>query len=71
MILTAWAEGVGSNWTGFGGMESVRRLVALPDGYEVFAVIPFGYPTRPVKGIKKRKPRLRSLQRSASAPPFA
>src|SRR5207253_7833001 len=23
MLLTAWAEGVGSNWTGFGGLEGV------------------------------------------------
>ncbi len=56
MILTAWAEGVGSNWTGFGGQDGVRREVGLPDRYEVLAVVPFGYPARPVKGIKKRKP---------------
>ncbi len=55
MILTAWAEGVGSNWTGFGGLEGVRQKVGLPDRYEVLAVIPFGYPARPVKGVKKRK----------------
>ena len=29
MLLTAWAEGVGSNWTGFGGLEGVRSKVAL------------------------------------------
>lgn len=57
MILTAWAEGVGSNWTGFGGLEGVRRKVGLPETYEVLAVIPFGYPRRAVgKGRKKRKP---------------
>ena len=55
MILTAWAEGVGSNWTGFGGLDGVRQKVGLPDRYEVLAVIPFGYPARPVKGVKKRK----------------
>ena len=57
MILTAWADGVGSNWTGFGGLEGVRKAVGLPEEYEVLAVVPFGYPARPVKGIKKRKPR--------------
>jgi nitroreductase len=56
MILTAWAEGVGSNWTGFGGLEGVRNQVRLPDDYEVLAVLPFGYPARLVKGQKKRKP---------------
>jgi len=37
MILTAWADGVGSNWTGFGGLEGVRKAVGLPDDYEVLA----------------------------------
>jgi nitroreductase len=31
MIITAWAEGVGSNWAGFGGMQGVRQKVGLPD----------------------------------------
>jgi nitroreductase len=56
MILTAWGEAVGSNWTGFGGLESVRKKVGLPDRYEVLAVLPFGYPKRQLgKGKKKRK----------------
>jgi nitroreductase len=57
MMLTAWADGVGSNWTGFGGLKSVGKKVGLPDSYEVLAVVPFGYPKRAVgKGKKKRKP---------------
>jgi len=57
MILTGWADGVGSNWTGFRGLEEVRRYVDLPDTYDVLAVVPFGYPKRAVgKGKKKRKP---------------
>lgn len=55
MILTAWAEGVGSNWAGFGGLDGVRQKVGLSDRYEVLAVVPFGYPARQVKGVKKRK----------------
>jgi nitroreductase len=66
MILTAWAEGVGSNWTGFGGLQEVRQRVGLPDRYDVLAVIPFGYPARPVKGVKKRK----ALKQVASAERF-
>jgi len=66
MILTAWAEGVGSNWAGFGGLLAVRKKVALPDRYEVLAVIAFGYPARPVKGVKKRK----RLEEVASAERF-
>jgi nitroreductase len=57
MILTAWGDGVGSNWTGFVGMEDVRKKVGLPESYEVIAVVPFGYPKRAIgKGKKKRKP---------------
>ena len=56
MILVAWAEGVGSNWTGFGDLDGVAEQVGLPDSYEVLAVIPFGYPKRKLgKGKKKRK----------------
>jgi nitroreductase len=57
MILVAWAEGIGSNWTGFGGLDGVAAQVGLPDSYEVLAVVPFGYPKRKLgKGRKKRKP---------------
>jgi nitroreductase len=56
MILTAWAEGVGSNWTGFGGLVEVAREFGIPDSYDVLAVVPLGYPKRRVIGKKKRKP---------------
>lgn len=57
MILTAWADGVGSNWTGFTGLEAVREHVGLPDNFEVFAVLPLGYPRRKLgRGLKNRKP---------------
>ena len=58
MMLTAWAEGVGSNWVGFSGRygESIQPLLGLPDSYEILAVVPFGYPVTTLgKGIKKRK----------------
>jgi nitroreductase len=57
MMLVAWGEGVGSNWTGFGGLEGVREWAGLPDTYDVLAVLPFGYPKRKLGlGRKKRKP---------------
>ena len=56
MILTAWSEGVGSNWVGFRGLDEVKSLLSIPDELEVLAIIPFGYPARPIgKGEKKRK----------------
>ena len=38
MVLAAWAEGVGSNWTGFAGLDAVRKEFGLPDAYDVLAV---------------------------------
>jgi nitroreductase len=55
MILAAWADGVGSNWTGFGHLDTVRQQVGLPDTYEVLCVVPFGYPSREVRGRKRRQ----------------
>ena len=56
MILVAWGDQIGSNWTGFGGMEEVRKEFGIPDTYDVVAVLPLGYPKRKVIGKKKRKP---------------
>jgi nitroreductase len=57
MLLTAWGEGVGSNWVGFGGLESVKELLAIPADLDVLAILPFGYPARAIgRGKKQRKP---------------
>lgn len=57
MMLTAWDEGIGSNWVGFGGLDDVKPLLGIPAELEVLAIVPFGYPDRPVgKGKKQRKP---------------
>jgi nitroreductase len=55
MILAAWGDGVGSNWSGFSDLDRVRAEFGLPDTYAVIAVIPLGYPKRKVVGNKKRK----------------
>jgi nitroreductase len=57
MVLTAWAAGVGSNWVGFKNLDEVANLLAVPDSFEMLAVLAFGYPTRELgKGQKQRKP---------------
>jgi nitroreductase len=56
MLLTAWADGVGSNWVGFGGLDKVKALLDIPAKLEVLAILPFGYPVRAVgRGKKRRK----------------
>ena len=56
MLLTAWADGVGSNWVGFGGLDKVKVVLDIPTGLDVLAILPFGYPAHAVgKGNKRRK----------------
>ena len=56
MMLTAWAEGVGSNWVGFMVITEVKPVLGIPDELDVLAIIPFGYPVKAVgKGRKNRK----------------
>jgi nitroreductase len=56
MMLVAWGDGVGSNWTGLTGIDAVREEFGIPDSYDVLAVISLGYPKRKIVGKKKRKP---------------
>ena len=56
MILTAWSEGVGSNWVGFLGLTEVKPLLGIPDDLDVLAILPFGYPAQALgRGKKRRK----------------
>ena len=56
MVLTAWSEGIGSNWTGWVGMTEVASLLGVPESLDVIAVVPFGYPTQDrTRGKKRRK----------------
>jgi nitroreductase len=61
MLLTAWADGVGSNWVGFGGLEEVKALLDIPTGLDVLAILPFGYPARAVGRGKKQRKSLREV----------
>ena len=71
MMLAAWADGVGSNWVGPGGLDQVKPLLGIPDELEVAAILPFGYPARPVgKGKKQRKPLAEVAHRERFGQPF-
>ena len=39
MLLTAWADGVGSNWVGFANLEKVNALLGIPSERDVLAVV--------------------------------
>ena len=55
MILTAWSEGVGSNWVGFVGMSRAKALLGVPEEFDLLAILPFGYPSTPGGSGKKRR----------------
>ncbi len=70
MMLAAWADGVGSNWVGSGFDES-KRLLGIPAGLDVVAIIPFGYPAQPGgRGKKQRKPLASVVSRNRFGQPF-
>jgi nitroreductase len=71
MILTAWSEGVGSNWVTLRGADEVRPLLGLPDALAAFAVVALGYPAQPTgRGRKRRKPLAEIAHRGRFGQPF-
>src|SRR5439155_10355299 len=71
MMLSAWSEGVGSNWVGFMGLDHLREPLDIPDDLDVVAVVPFGYPAQPAgKGRKDRKPLGEVVSRERFGRPF-
>jgi nitroreductase len=72
MMLTAWADGLGSNWVGFAGMDKAKSLLGIPDDHDLLAIVPFGYPVTPGgRGKKKRKPLGAVASKERFGQPFA
>lgn len=72
MMLTAWSEGVGSNWVGFLGMSQAKSLLGVPNELELLAIVPFGYPANPGgRGKKKRRPLAEIASRERYGRPMA
>jgi nitroreductase len=71
MMLVAWENGVGSNWVGFGNLDGVAQALGIPDTFQVFAIVPFGYPVRSLgRGKKNRKPLGEVFSRERFGQPF-
>ena len=71
MILTAWSEGIASNWVGFHGFSEVKPLLGIPDQLDVLAILPFGFPAEAIgQGKKKRKLLSEVAHRERFAQPF-
>jgi len=71
MLLTAWSEGVGSNWVGFSNLEKVNAVLGIPAALDVVAIVPFGYPADKIgRGKKNRKPLRAVAHRERYSQPF-
>lgn len=71
MVLTSWAEGVGSNWVGFANLPQLKPVLGIPAEVEVVGIVSFGYPVRPGgKGKKARKPLGQVVHRERFGQPF-
>jgi len=71
MMLAAWADGVGSNWVGFSGMDDVGALLKVPPSLDVVGIVPFGYPTKHIgRGQKWRKALREIAHRERYGQPF-
>ena len=74
MMLTAWMDGIGSNWVGFGGdnLKPIKSLLGIPAEVDIFAVLPFGYPAAEIgQGKKQRKSLAEVAHRERWGQPFA
>jgi nitroreductase len=72
MLLTAWSDGVGGNWSGFGPIEGMGALLGIPADLDVLAVLPLGYPADAIgQGKKNRKPLDQIAHRERWGRPFS
>jgi nitroreductase len=72
MILTAWSQGIGSNWVGFNNLKQINPVLGIPQEIDILAIVPFGYPAEAIgKGKKNRKPLGEVAYRERWDQPFA
>jgi nitroreductase len=72
MVLVAWAEGVGSNWVGFGGLEEAAKVLGVPAHLTLLAIVPFGYPAQTLgRGKKNRRSLGEVVSRERFGQPFS
>jgi nitroreductase len=70
MMLTAWGEGVGSNFVA-SGLEEAAKMLGVPDSMHLMALLPFGYPADDRSGKKKqRKPLAEVASKEQFGTPF-
>jgi nitroreductase len=72
MLLAAWSRGVGGNWVGARDAAAIKPVLGIPEGVDLLAIVPFGYPAQQVgAGKKQRKPLGEVASRERFGQPFA
>jgi len=54
ITLVAADDGLGTCWIGSFDQEACRKLLRIPDGWDVVELLPLGYPADPSEVSKKR-----------------
>ncbi len=57
MATAGWALGLGTCWVGNFDATKLKEILAIPDGWAVFTILPFGY------ADEKNPPQSRSLKK--------
>ena len=55
MLLVAWGEGIGTSFVGGFDNEKVKALLGIPESMEFITAMPYGYPTKAAKSVRKRR----------------
>jgi nitroreductase len=55
MVIAAWAMSVGSCWIGDFNEGKVKKLLSIPENWNIIALVSFGYPAEKPQP-RKRKP---------------
>jgi nitroreductase len=54
MVVAAWAMGIGSCWVGDFNEEKIKKLLNIPESWNIVALISFGYPAEKPQPRKKK-----------------
>jgi nitroreductase len=54
ILLAAWSLGLGACWVGAFNEEKVRQILYLPEHVRPLAILPLGYPKKPLPQKPKR-----------------
>ncbi|UCG95643.1 MAG: nitroreductase family protein [archaeon] len=53
LLLAAWNRGIGSCWLGVFEEDKIRKILNIPDGYSVTAIVTLGYFDKTHEGKRK------------------